>query len=370
MGEAPLPSENPPAIVAAEAGEQPPPAKSDAESAPPLSSSHLRRKSVLIEARIFQMNDDDLRKFTSGLALNGDLSGSNVWWSATPGQFASLLANLDTSHRPLIQRPRILTSDGMPAEFYVGDQTNSIELDCTPLVVDGSINLNFKSIAISGASANPLINQFSTITSVETGGGMVLRMDDQGGQADNNLVTVLSAEIITNTPQFQQRLQAIIKPASQIHGLAPADDSTNQLYVRTFWVDPRTFASSLKQVGVDLDDKTNSPARIVAGLRTFFDGLGVDMKSPPGKSVFYKNTTGLLFVRATENDLDLIERAMIALNTLPPQIHIKARFIYVPKGEDVSFDSLKFSDQCQRRQFHRNPFLDEHRGDFAQPGIA
>lgn len=340
MGEAPLPAENPPVIIAAEAGQQPPPAKSDGESALPLSSAHFRRKNVLIEARIFQMNDDDLRNFTSGLGSNRDSSGSNAWWSASPGQFASLLANLDTSHRPLIQRPRILTSDGMPAELYVGDQTNSFELDCTPLVEDRSINLNFKSIAVSDASANPLINQFSTTTSVETGGGMVLRMDGQGGPANNNLIALLSAEIITNTPQFQQRLQAIIKPASQIHSLAPAADSTNQLFARTFRVDPRIFASILKQFGVDWDDKTNSPARISAGLRKFFGGLGVDMKTPPGKSVFYKNTAGLLFVRATESDLDLIERAMIILNTPPPQIHIKARFIYVPRGTVASFDSL------------------------------
>ncbi|HWY31046.1 MAG TPA: M56 family metallopeptidase, partial [Candidatus Acidoferrum sp.] len=179
MGEAPLPTENASAFVATEAGEQPPPAKLSGESALPLRSSHFPRKSVLIEARIFEMNNDDLRKFTSGLRSNRDFSGSNAWWSASPGQLVLLLANLDTSHRTLIQRPRILTSDGMRAEFYVGDQTNSIELDCTPLVVDGSINLNFKSIAISGASANPLINQFSTTTSMETGGGMVLRMDDQ-----------------------------------------------------------------------------------------------------------------------------------------------------------------------------------------------
>ncbi|HWY31917.1 MAG TPA: hypothetical protein VNX46_14245, partial [Candidatus Acidoferrum sp.] len=158
-------------------------------------------------------------------------------------------------------------------------------------------------------------------------------------------------EIITNTPHFEQRLQAIIKPASPIHVFAPAADSTNQLFARTFRVDLRSFASCLKQLGVDWDDKTNSPARISAGLRTFFDGLGVDMNSPPGKSVFYKDTTGLLFVRATENDLDLIKRAVIALNTLPPQIHIKARFLYLPKGSVISFESLKFSANAHDGSF-------------------
>ena len=215
MGEAPLPAENSPAVVATTAGKQPPPAKLDGDSAQPLSNSHFTRKKVLIEARIFQMNDDDLRKFTSGLGLNGDFSSSKAWWPASPGQFASLLANLDTSGRPLIQRPRIQTFDGMPAEFFVGDQTNSVEFDCTPLVTDKSIDLILKGIVVNGAPANPFTNQFSTTASVETGGGMVLRIDDQVGHADNNLVAVIRAEIITNTPHFQQRLQAILEPTSQ-----------------------------------------------------------------------------------------------------------------------------------------------------------
>jgi len=41
---------------------------------------------------------------------------------------------------------------------------------------------------------------------------------------------------------------------------------------------------------------------------------------------------GLLFVKATPSELDTIERAIQALNQIPPQIHIKARFVEVPEG--------------------------------------
>ena len=351
MGEAPTPEQNPLANIASEAGAPPPPVKLDGESTLSSNSAPSQRKSVLIEARIFQMNDGDLRKFTSGLGSYENSSSGNAFWLASPGQFNSLLANLAASGRPLIQRPRIQTFDGIPAEFFVSNQTNSVEFDCTPFVENASIDLILKGSVFIGAPANNLTNRFIAVKMLKTHGGMVLRINDHSGPANKNLVALLSAEIITNTPHVQQRLQSIIKPAHQINGPAPAADSTNQLLVRTFRVDPRTFASSLKQVGVDLDDKTNSPARIAAGFRTFFDSLGVDMKSPPGKSVFYKNTTGLLFVRATENDLDIIERAMIILNTLPPQIHIKARFIYIPRGSALSFQSLKFSADADNGSF-------------------
>jgi type II secretory pathway component GspD/PulD (secretin) len=58
--------------------------------------------------------------------------------------------------------------------------------------------------------------------------------------------------------------------------------------------------------------------------------------SPP-KSIFYSYGKGVLFVRATEQDLDTVEKAVMVLSYTPPpihtppQIHIKARFIEVPE---------------------------------------
>ena len=54
---------------------------------------------------------------------------------------------------------------------------------------------------------------------------------------------------------------------------------------------------------------------------------------PPGKSVFFNDRLGYLFVKATESDLDTIERAIQVLNQVPPQVHIKARFIEVQEND-------------------------------------
>lgn len=60
--------------------------------------------------------------------------------------------------------------------------------------------------------------------------------------------------------------------------------------------------------------------------------FGVDLTAP-GRSVFFNDKSGLLFVKATPSELDTIERAIQALNQIPPQIHIKARFIEVPETD-------------------------------------
>ena len=70
--------------------------------------------------------------------------------------------------------------------------------------------------------------------------------------------------------------------------------------------------------------------------RNFFTTLGVDMANPPGKSVFFNDRLGLLFVKATLSDLDTIERAIQALNQVAPQIHIKSRFIEVQQQDNAA----------------------------------
>jgi type II secretory pathway component GspD/PulD (secretin) len=83
-----------------------------------------------------------------------------------------------------------------------------------------------------------------------------------------------------------------------------------------------------------------SEATPSALARAFFTTLGVNLLNPPGKSVFFNDRLGVLFVKATEDDLDTIERALQALNQVPPQVHIKARFIEVEQSDNnqLGFD--------------------------------
>jgi beta-lactamase regulating signal transducer with metallopeptidase domain len=105
-------------------------------------------------------------------------------------------------------------------------------------------------------------------------------------------------------------------------GAIKAEDSTN-LFERTFKMDKTAFTTALQKV-------TGLQTTNVSTLaRDFFSKMGVDFDLP-GKSIVFNDKLGLLFVRATEPDLDAVERIVQALNQVEPQVHIKARFIEVP----------------------------------------
>ena len=72
--------------------------------------------------------------------------------------------------------------------------------------------------------------------------------------------------------------------------------------------------------------------------KAFFTTLGLNLDPP--KSVFFNDRLGVLFVRATSQDLDTIEKAIQVLNMTPPQVHIKARFIEVEQDDSsaLGFD--------------------------------
>ena len=60
---------------------------------------------------------------------------------------------------------------------------------------------------------------------------------------------------------------------------------------------------------------------------------GLNDPNADQKALFYNDRTGVLFVRATLSDLDIIEKAIQALNIAPPQVQIEARFAEVSQTD-------------------------------------
>jgi Tetratricopeptide repeat len=85
--------------------------------------------------------------------------------------------------------------------------------------------------------------------------------------------------------------------------------------------------------GLNFVTRTNDMVSVSASARTFFTTLGVNLFPP--KSIFFNDRLGLLFVRATMQDLDTIESAIQALNQVAPEVHIKARFVEVEQDDNV-----------------------------------
>lgn len=105
---------------------------------------------------------------------------------------------------------------------------------------------------------------------------------------------------------------------------------------------------------------TNAMSTITDAVRNFFVAAGVDFQTnqanqfgggaggfgaggqplPPQKAIFFNDRTGVLFVRATLRDLDIIEGALQALNITPPQVTIETRIAEISQRDNkaVGFD--------------------------------
>jgi hypothetical protein len=102
---------------------------------------------------------------------------------------------------------------------------------------------------------------------------------------------------------------------------SPNNPQASRLFSRTFRVDTNVFLAHLKE-------QTGVQTNVAFVLKQLFSKAGV--KLVPPKAVFYNDRLGLVFVRATQHDLDVVENIIARLDNTPQGIHIKARFIEVP----------------------------------------
>jgi hypothetical protein len=137
--------------------------------------------------------------------------------------------------------------------------------------------------------------------------------------------------------------------AEMTNSILPA---TTNPSIRTFKVDPNLFYQFLEVFptnairatnnysgvgGMHKAEMSGSEEAVIMAAKTFFSSLGVDL-TVPGKAIFFNDRLGFLFVRATGQDLDTIERAIQMLNMTAPQVHIKARFVEVQPDDGNPMD--------------------------------
>ena len=104
--------------------------------------------------------------------------------------------------------------------------------------------------------------------------------------------------------------------------------NSEELFERTFLLNSNAFYSFYS----NLEKSDWWPADNVANsVKSLSSKMGVNWESPKGKEVFYTERLGLLFVKATSSDLDLVKRTVENIRQ-PPEIHIKSWFFEAPKG--------------------------------------
>ncbi len=97
---------------------------------------------------------------------------------------------------------------------------------------------------------------------------------------------------------------------------------------------------------------TNLRSGTIDLVRNFFVAAGVDFSTnaiaigptglpqATGKALFFNDRTGLLLVRATMEELDIVEKAIQILNVAPPQVSIEAKFTEISQSDSraLGFD--------------------------------
>ena len=73
-------------------------------------------------------------------------------------------------------------------------------------------------------------------------------------------------------------------------------------------------------------------------VRAFFTAAGVNMLPP--NQLYFNDRRGILMVRATSQELDIIQKAIEVLNVAPPQLTIEAKFVEVGQNDtrELGFD--------------------------------
>ena len=155
-------------------------------------------------------------------------------------------------------------------------------------------------------------------------------------------VTITVNPPITNV-RLADMLDVIVKVASQpikysiesycVVFSARSNPEASPLYVRTFKVDQNALLEALHiPRGTHRIDVNEA---VTAGLRSYLGPAGVDLDPAkhPGKNLFYNDRQGMLLVRASLQDLDIIATVISVIGSTPPQVNIKCKFVEVTQDD-------------------------------------
>jgi hypothetical protein len=110
---------------------------------------------------------------------------------------------------------------------------------------------------------------------------------------------------------FSQRAN---QSGTEVDGQSVRVSDSSLLRVRTFKVDTNALLAGLKRTfgtGIEVKDDTAAD-QIRSALRDVFSKLGINM-DVSGKTVFYNDLTGIVMVRATADDLEIVKAAIETL---------------------------------------------------------
>ena len=274
----------------------------------------------------------------ASIAQPNDLATSNPWPDTnlvyTSEERVAILSKLDRMRLNQVEYQAVPLT-----EVLNQLRTESIKLDPEGVGLKFMVNPSTETTGIGGSSTT----KTAAATAAQDGGIGGRQMVDMGQ------ITITISPPMSN-PRLADVLDAIIMGSDhplrctlKDYGVvfSPKQDEQAALISKVFRVDPKTFLQRLQSVsamslnpgtsagstgGGATGDQGNSPnstslpidtVALHQLLRQFFTARGVTL-TDPGKSLFFNDRTGLIYVRATEQDLEIIQGLVSALNRTPP----------------------------------------------------
>jgi general secretion pathway protein D len=161
-------------------------------------------------------------------------------------------------------------------------------------------------------------------------------------------------------------LKYLIEPSAVL--IVSTNEAPGQMITRTFQLNPGVFVPSMEVTnppsstqrtppsgGGGAGGVSQSTAPVQSGpsyvlpdlsiaiissnqIRQTFVDAGVDF--PPGSALYYYSKNSTLIVRNTPENMELIERVLAVLNSVPTQVEIEAKFIEIGQND---LDALSFN---------------------------
>jgi len=147
-------------------------------------------------------------------------------------------------------------------------------------------------------------------------------------EGKGSLMVRATAEELDRVQKSIENLNALKQSASQSPAAnAKVAEDKVRFETRVFNITPSTLLEGLKNTsGVPANSGTIGS--IQDWIRKFFAAAGVNVQPP--NALFYNDRIGVLMVRATAKEMDIVEKALKTLDYRPSQITIEARFIEMP----------------------------------------
>ena len=301
----------------------------------PLLKRPKPRQQVLLMGRVVHLPESMAANLLRDFNLD-DTAGKVQIIKAD--QWAKFLQQVTNPPAKTELTPRIVTTDGMPAQFFIGNDTNRFELDCKPRVIPGGVALDLRTLDVQPRGAALVTNQADGLLAVPQQAGVLWRLAPPGETGLSRFL-MIQVETLTNDLVFRQRLQTIIQrtnaaPAALTNAsVPPLAGETQQFLVSMYKVDSQAFLSALKNFEPTLNNLETDPVPLrQAAERKFWAGMGIQLDEAQGKTIQYNSHGSMLIARLPKADQQLLERTILSLNAVPPQIHIKTRFFQVPAG--------------------------------------